>query len=135
MLNRDFVQADVLDRGPNNRQATGLRRENIDLIGALAHITEETFNSIGRLNVSAHGLRKGIKGQQVLFILNQASYPFWIALAILGFEGCKLYQCLLLCRLVPDANQFGLDFLTFSSRDGTHDIALLVDEAVLPRRC
>ena len=32
------MQADVLDRRPDNRQATGLRRENVDLISALPHI-------------------------------------------------------------------------------------------------
>ena len=39
-LQRDFVQADILDRGPDNRQATALRGEDVDLISALAHITE-----------------------------------------------------------------------------------------------
>ena len=60
-LHRDFVQADILDGGPDDRQATRLRREHINLIGALAHITEQTLNRIGRLNVSVHALRKGIK--------------------------------------------------------------------------
>ena len=32
-LHRDFVQADVLDGGPDNRQATVLGREDINLIG------------------------------------------------------------------------------------------------------
>ena len=32
------VQADILHRGPHNRQATGLGREHVDLIGALPHI-------------------------------------------------------------------------------------------------
>jgi hypothetical protein len=35
---RDFVQADILDRGPDNRQATVLGREDVDLISALPHI-------------------------------------------------------------------------------------------------
>ena len=48
------MQADILDRGPDNRQATGLRGEHVDLIGALPHIAEETFNGIGRLNVPVH---------------------------------------------------------------------------------
>jgi hypothetical protein len=30
----NFVQADTLDRGPDNRQATGFRREDVNLIGA-----------------------------------------------------------------------------------------------------
>src|SRR5689334_25034601 len=41
---RDLVQADILDRGPDNRQATGLRRKHINLIGTLPHITEQTFD-------------------------------------------------------------------------------------------
>jgi hypothetical protein len=34
------VQADILNGRPDDAQATGLRREDIDLIGALPHITE-----------------------------------------------------------------------------------------------
>jgi hypothetical protein len=74
------MQADILGRRPDNGQATGLRGEDVDLIGALPHIAEQTLNGIGRLNVSVHALRKRIKGQQVLFVLSQASYRFWIAL-------------------------------------------------------
>ena len=84
---RVFVQADILDRGPDNHQATVLRGEDVDLISALPHIAEEAFNSIGGLNVPMHPLRKGIKGQEMLFVLSQASQRLWIALAILGFEG------------------------------------------------
>ncbi len=32
------MQADVLDGRPDNREATALRREHVDLIGALSHI-------------------------------------------------------------------------------------------------
>src|SRR3989440_9143897 len=35
---RDFVQADILHRGPDNRQATVLSREDVDLISPLPHI-------------------------------------------------------------------------------------------------
>jgi hypothetical protein len=52
------VQADVLDGGPDNRYATRLRRKHINLIGAWSHIAEETFDSVGRLNVSMHGGRE-----------------------------------------------------------------------------
>lgn len=68
-------------------QTTGLGCEDIDLIGALPHITKQAFNGIGRLNMSVHALRKRIKGQEVFFVLNQAPYRFWIALSVLGFEG------------------------------------------------
>ncbi len=78
------VQADILDGGPYDRQATGLRREHVDLIGALTHIAEQTLNRIGRLNVAVHPLRKGKKGQEVLFILSQAVDCLWIALSVFG---------------------------------------------------
>jgi hypothetical protein len=54
---RDFVQADILDRGPNNGEATGLRREYINLIGALSHEASEAFDRIGRLDMSVHASR------------------------------------------------------------------------------
>jgi hypothetical protein len=63
------VQADVLDRGPDNRQATALGREDANLIGALAHIAEETLDRVGGLNVPMHRSRKIIKCQRFLFFL------------------------------------------------------------------
>ena len=81
---RDFVQTDVLDGGPDNRQATGLRGEDIYLIGTLPHIAKQAFNGIGRLNVPMHTLRKLVKRQSLLFLLSQASDCFWIALAVFG---------------------------------------------------
>jgi hypothetical protein len=78
------MQTDILDRRPDNRQATGLRREYINLVGALSDITEETLNGIGGLNVPMHRLRKRIKRQEVLFILNEALHRLWIALSVLG---------------------------------------------------
>ena len=127
------MQADILDRGPDNRQATALRREDVDLISTLAHITEQAFNGIGGLNVPVHALRKGIKRQEVLFVLSQTSYRFGIALSILGFEGGQLGQRLLWCWLLPDTNQFGLDIATLSSGNGREHIALFMDQAVLAR--
>ena len=55
---RNFMQADVLDRGPDNGEATVLGREDVDLVGALAHIAEETFDGISGLNVPMHGGRE-----------------------------------------------------------------------------
>ena len=43
------MQVDVLDRGPDNGEATHLRREHVDLVSSLPHIAEQTLNSIGRL--------------------------------------------------------------------------------------
>src|SRR2546421_10832912 len=123
---RNFVQTDILDRGPDNREATGLRREHVNLISTLAHVTKQTLNGIGGLNVAMQRLRKRIKRQQVFFVLSQASYRFWITFAVFGFESSQLGQCLLFCRLLPDAHQFGLDIATLSSGDRLEDIALLV---------
>ncbi len=55
------MQADVLDRGPDNRQATVLGREDVNLISALPHIAEETLDRVGGLNVPMHRSRKTIK--------------------------------------------------------------------------
>ncbi len=62
------MQADVLDGRPDNREATALPREHVDLIGALSHIAEETLNGIGGLNVSVHGDRKLVKREEMLLI-------------------------------------------------------------------
>lgn len=70
------VQTDILHRRPGDGKATGLGREHFDLIGALPHIAKEALNGIGRLNVPVHSGRKGIKRQQVLFILRQTPYRF-----------------------------------------------------------
>ena len=81
---RNFTQADILDGGPDNCQATGLRREDVDLISPLPHIAKETFNGVSRLNVPVHRLRKRIKRQEVLFVFSQAPDRFWIAHSVLG---------------------------------------------------
>jgi len=77
-----------MNSGPDNRQATVLGREDVNLIGTLAHIAEETLDGIGGLNVSMHRCRELIKRQRVLFLLGQASDRLWIALAVFDFEGC-----------------------------------------------
>ena len=83
-LHRDFVQTDVLDGGPDNRETTGLHREHINLIGVLPNSAEQTFDGIGGLNMSVHRLRKLVERQGLLFLFGQASHRFWIALAIFG---------------------------------------------------
>ncbi len=55
------MQADILHSCPDNRQATGLRREHVDLIGALPDITEQAFDGIGSLHVPVSRLGKSIK--------------------------------------------------------------------------
>jgi hypothetical protein len=73
---------------------------------------------IGRLNVPVHGGRKGIKRQQVLFILRQTAYRFpdsaertWRFSAAReinasGFVGCS-----------PSAHEFSLHIPTLSFWD------------------
>src|SRR5215469_2747289 len=97
---RDFVQTNVLDGRPNNREATGLSREHIDLIRPLPHIAKQTFNGIRALKMSMHLLREGIKRQEMLFVLHQAAHRESQAPSILGFEGAQLAYCLRLCRLL-----------------------------------
>jgi len=81
---RDFVQADILDRGPHNRQAAVLGGEDANLIGALPHEASETFDGIGGLNMPVHGSRKCIERQGLLFLFSQASHRFGIAFAVFG---------------------------------------------------
>jgi hypothetical protein len=127
------MQADILDGRPDNRQATSLGGEHIDLVGTLAHVTEQTLNRIGGLNVSVQSGRKGIKRQEGLFVLGQASHHFRVAQRILGFEGGQAGQCLLFCRLLPDTHEFGLDVTSFSPRDGIEHVALLMQQTAFTR--
>ena len=62
--------------------------------------------------------RQGIKCQEVFFVLNQATHRLGIAFAVFGFEGRQLSQGLLLCGLLPNANEFSLNLTSFSSGDG-----------------
>jgi hypothetical protein len=41
------MQADVLDRRPDNREATSLRRKHLNLIGTLPHIANTKLQSKG----------------------------------------------------------------------------------------
>ena len=123
------MQADVLDRGPDNRQATALGREDVNLIGALAHIAEETLDGIGGLNVPMHRLRKIIKRQRFLFFLGEASHRFGIAFAIFGFEGLQLNHGLLFAGLLPIGYECGLNLSALSSGDRIEDVAYAPDSA------
>jgi hypothetical protein len=78
------VKTDILDRGPDNGQATGLGREHVNLVSALSHEASETFDGVGRLNVTLHGGRKRIKRQEMFFVFSQAAHRFGIAHRVLG---------------------------------------------------
>ncbi len=108
--------------------------QHIDLAGALAHEALEAFNGIGGLNVPVHRLRKGVKREEVLFILRQTAHGFRIAQRILGFEGGQAGQRLRLGRLIPDADEFGLHVTSLSSRDRTEHVTLLMEQTALTRR-
>jgi hypothetical protein len=78
------VQADILDRGPHNREATHLGGEDVNLIGALSHEASQTFDGIGGLKVPVYHLRKLVKREGLLFLFSQASHRFGIAFPIFG---------------------------------------------------
>ena len=80
-----------------------------------------------------NSLRKGIKREEVLFILRQASHCFGIAYGVLSFEGSQLGERLWLCRLLPNARQLGLDLSSFASRNSSKHVALFMDKTALAR--
>ena len=82
------MKTDILHHGPDNAQTAHLRREGINLIGALSNIAEKAFDGIGRLNMTIHGRWKGIKCQQMLFIFTEAADGFGIAFLVFGLESC-----------------------------------------------
>jgi hypothetical protein len=90
---------------PHDRQATGFGGEGINLIGSLPHLAEKAFDGVGRANVALHHRRKGVKGEQVVFVLHQAAYRFGRALLVLSFEGRQLNERLLFGRCLPDPRQ------------------------------
>jgi hypothetical protein len=42
---------------------------SVNLVGPLAHIAEETFDSIGGSDAAVRRLRKVVKGQRLVFLL------------------------------------------------------------------
>jgi hypothetical protein len=131
---QDFVQSDILDGGPDNGKATHLCRKHINLIGALPHITKQTFDGVGRLNISVHGLRKFVKRKGPLFLFSQVSHRFRIAFPVFGFEGRQLDECLLYRRLLSNRHEFSLNLTALSPGDRSEDIALLMQQTTLTRR-
>ncbi len=120
------MEVDILNRGPDNSQATRLRGEHVNLIGALPHVTEEAFDGIGGLNMSVHGNRKCIERQGFLFLFSQASQRFGIAFAIFGLESLQLDDGLLFAELLPNRREFSGNLSALSSGDRIEDIALLM---------
>jgi hypothetical protein len=79
------MQADPLDRCPDDGQATHLRGEHIDLVGSLPNIAEETLDGIGGPNIAVHRRRKLVKGEGVPLFLGQAPHRLGIELAIFSW--------------------------------------------------
>jgi hypothetical protein len=48
LFDRDFSRSNALHRGPDDGQATHLGGKDVNLIGALPHIAEETLDGISR---------------------------------------------------------------------------------------
>ena len=65
---QDFSKSNALDGCPDDGEATHLGGEHIDLIGALANITEQAFDGVGSPNIAVHRLRKLVKGERVLLL-------------------------------------------------------------------
>ena len=55
-------QVDILHYRPDDGQATGFRRESVNLISPLPNVAKEAFNGIGTSDVPMHHRRKSIKG-------------------------------------------------------------------------
>ena len=78
-------QVDILHDRPDDGQTTGFCGEGINLIGSLANIAKEAFNSIGTPNIAVHHCWKRIKRQEMFFIDASAADGFGIALLIFGW--------------------------------------------------
>jgi hypothetical protein len=84
-------------------------REHINLIGALAHVAEQTLDRVGGSDRAMHRLGKVVKDERLVFLLNQTAHGLGIELPVLGFERSKLGQRTLLAGLCPNTHQFDLD--------------------------
>ena len=114
----------------SNREATGLRRECVNLICALSYVALRGFRWHWWFeDVGACGFRELVKRQGLLFLLSQASHRFWVALAVFGLEGVQLDHGFLFAWLIPDANELSLNITSLSSGNGIQDVALLMRPA------
>ena len=93
----------------SNREATGLRRECVNLICALSYVAEEALDGIGGLKMSVHALRELVKRQGLLFLLSQASHRFWVALAVFGECSRSVGPRLPVCLVDPRCQRAQLE--------------------------
>ena len=64
---------DILHHGPDNRQATGFRGEDVNLIRAPSNIAKQAGSGIGAANGAMHHLRESIKRKPMLFIFRETA--------------------------------------------------------------
>ena len=104
------VQTDILDRCPDNREATGLRRECVNLICALSYVALRGFRWHWWFeDVGACGFRELVKRQGLLFLLSQASHRFWVALAVFGECSRSVGPRLPVCLVDPRCQRAQLE--------------------------
>ncbi len=96
----NFSQGHPLDGRPDNRQATHLGGEDINLVGALTNGAEQTLDGVGGADVALHRLGKRVKGQRLVFLLGQTPHGLGIEVSIFGFEGGQLCYGSLLVGLL-----------------------------------
>ena len=80
LADRNLRQANILHDGPDDGQATRFGREDVNLIGALAHIAKPAFIGVGAANVAVHDWWEGRERKQMLFVFAEAANSFGIAL-------------------------------------------------------
>src|SRR5581483_3361259 len=104
-----------------------------NLIGSLPHLAQKAFDGVRPTDVAMHHRWKGVKGQQVVFVLHHAAYRFGIALLVLAFEGRPFNERLLFGRSLPDPRHLCHHRTALTLSNGTHAIALFMDHATLRR--
>src|SRR6202162_5041060 len=129
------MKTNILHHSPHNGQTTHLGGEGINLISALSDVAEKALDGIGRLDVMSHCRWEVVKSQEMLFILNQATHRFRIALTIFCLKRMQIGECILLLLLFPNPREIRLDGFPLSSWDRVEDIVMLMDQAALTRGC
>src|SRR5215472_4905603 len=79
-----------------------------------------------------HHRRKGIKGEQMLFIFAQTADRESQAFLLFGLKRRQVEQGLLFLLLLEDLSQFSADLFALAMRNGTQHIALFMDHTALP---
>jgi hypothetical protein len=126
---------DSLHRGPNTREATGLRSEGIHLVGALANVAENAFHRVGTAKRSMPHRWESRTREEMLFIFTHAPDGFGRALLGRGLECAHSEQRIFLLLLRPDACQFSCDLLPRTVGNGLEHGALCLHHTSLAWGC